>query len=210
MPSAEQILQQLSLLANSARGVALFWHLAILLMLLGLAVTRKSPRMPLAAAVAVGPIISACVLAVTVRNPFNAVLLGLFSIALLVLAARLSAAPIERGPLWSGTLGAASVAYGLVYPHFIEVRSWTDLWFAPAGVVPCPSLALAIGFGLLAGGFGSRAWSLTAAAAGAFYALFGMFRLGVWLDVGLLIASGALAVRSLRTRRSVNDALRFA
>ena len=60
--------------------------------------------------------------------------------------------------------------------------------------MPCPSLALAVGLGLLADGFGSRAWPAVASAVGAFYALFGMLHLGVWLDTGLLLASVALAV----------------
>ena len=49
-----------------------------------------------------------------------------------------------------------------------------------------------VGFGLVSSGLGSRAWSLTVASLCAFYALWGMFGLGVWLDSGLLLAAAAL------------------
>jgi hypothetical protein len=66
-----------------------------------------------------------------------------------------------------------------------------------------PSLSVAIGVAIPAGGFGSRPWSLVLAALGFFYAAFGTLRLGVWLDRGLLLASVALIVvtRPARPRR---------
>jgi hypothetical protein len=51
---------------------------------------------------------------------------------------------------------------------------------------------VAIGFALLGNGLGSRVWSLTLAAVGLFYGLFGVLRLGVLLDIGLV--GGALAL----------------
>lgn len=38
-----------------------------------------------------------------------------------------------------------------------------------------------------------------------FYALFGMFKLGVWLDAGLLLASLPVALLALSSRRGQRD-----
>ena len=67
------------------------------------------------------------------------------------------------------------------------------------GLIPCPTLSLVIGFTLLAGGFGSKAWSLVLVAAGTFYGLFGVARLGVVLDV--VLAGGALCLLALTQSR---------
>jgi hypothetical protein len=56
-----------------------------------------------------------------------------------------------------------------------------------------------LGFSLLFSGFHSRAWQSIAAAAGLFYALFGVLVLGVWLDLGLLV--GAVAMIILASER---------
>ncbi len=68
---------------------------------------------------------------------------------------------------------------------------------APVGLVPCPTLSVAIGLALLAGGVGPRSWTIVLVALGMFYGLFGLFRLGVVLDTGLVIGALAL-VRTLQ------------
>ena len=49
-----------------------------------------------------------------------------------------------------------------------------------------------LGFALVGNGLGSRVWSLTLAALGLFYGVFGVLRLSVLLDIGLV--GGALAL----------------
>ena len=84
----------------------------------------------------------------------------------------------------------------MVYPHFLEQFSpAVYLVAAPTGLIPCPTLWLVIGFTLLAGGLGSRAWSLVLAVAGAFYACSECARFGVTLDIAL--AAGALCLVAL-------------
>jgi len=64
---------------------------------------------------------------------------------------------------------------------------------------------VAIGFALLGNGLGSRVWSLTLAALGLFYGLFGVLRLGVFLDIGLVggaVTLAALAFHSPAAGRS--------
>ena len=100
--------------------------------------------------------------------------------------------------------GAAMIAFAWTYPHFLAGSSTWYLVAAPLGLVPCPSLAAAIGFALLGGGLGSRASSLTLASLGLFYGLFGVLRLGVLLDVGLVLGAAALSFTALRSRRSAS------
>jgi hypothetical protein len=54
-----------------------------------------------------------------------------------------------------------------------------------------------IGFTLLAGEGLTDGWRTTLFAFGVFYALFGIVRLGVWLDAGLLIGAVTLVVARL-------------
>jgi hypothetical protein len=51
------------------------------------------------------------------------------------------------------------------------------------------------------GGLGSKTWSGALAATGLFYGLFGVIRLGVSLDLGLVGGAAALSVLLLRERR---------
>jgi hypothetical protein len=51
-----------------------------------------------------------------------------------------------------------------------------------------------MGLLLLGDGLHNRVWAWTFAAAGAFYGLFGVIRLGVWMDLVLLGGAAALAV----------------
>jgi hypothetical protein len=68
---------------------------------------------------------------------------------------------------------------------------------APVGLLPCPSIAAAIGFVLLGGGLGSRPYRATLALIGLFYGVFGVMRLKVALDYGLVAASLQLGVTAL-------------
>jgi hypothetical protein len=78
------------------------------------------------------------------------------------------------------------------------------LWYlysGPLGVLPCPTLAFAIGVALLADGVGSRAWAALLAVVGLFYGTVGLAKLGVWLDAGLVIGAAGLATHTLTAAR---------
>jgi hypothetical protein len=87
----------------------------------------------------------------------------------------------------------------------------TYLYASPFGILPCPTLSTVIGLTIISSNFSSVAWSAALAAAAVVYGAIGVFRLGVVLDAGLLLASGALGVavardaalwRSVRADRS--------
>ncbi|MFW5921342.1 MAG: hypothetical protein ACOCUS_05835 [Polyangiales bacterium] len=195
MPGPAETLDGLRRIANDVVWLAIAWHAAIVV---ALAFARGGwrPRKPWAALMLAGPLVSASVLAWIDANPFNGTVLGLVAVATVGIGLSLPREPVEAGARWAWWIGVAMVLFGAVYPHFLEtatVRSY--LIAAPTGLIPCPSLSLVIGFGLMADGLGSRAWSFVLAAAGLFYGLFGVLRLGVYLDVGLLIGAVALAVQ---------------
>ena len=83
-------------------------------------------------------------------------------------------------------------------PHFLIGSPTQYLYAAPVGLVPCPTFALTAGFALLLLDDSARAPRLLVSAVSAFYAVFGVLRLGVVLDIGLLVAAIALARKTQR------------
>lgn len=207
MPSATDILSGLTRIADQAIALAIVWHAVIALTLVALLLGWR-PSRRLAGVLLATPLLSVAVLAAAHGNPFNAALLGLVALLLGAIGLRLGHERVTRRAGWATVAGVVFIAFGWVYPHFLESRSvLTYLYAAPTGLIPCPSLTLVIGFALLSGGLGTRAWALVLASAGAFYGLFGALRLGVWLDVILIAAAAALATQTLATGRLPRRAL---
>lgn len=198
MPEPNEILRSLSAISNSQRGLAIIWHVLLAGLVLAL-VFGWRPTKRLGAAALALPLLSVGVVAWLYENPFNGTVFVSAALALAVIGIRLPAVRAERPPVWASVIGVGMVAFGWVYPHFLEDASWTAyLYRAPTGLVPCPTLSLVVGFALLANGFSSRLWSIVLGILGAFYALFGALRLGVTIDFGLLIGAAVL----LALRRS--------
>jgi hypothetical protein len=196
MPSPTEILAGLALIANHSVAIAIAWHLVIAAALVALAAGWR-PSSRLGMRLCSLPVASAAIVAIVYRNPFNGIVLGFSSIALWFMATR-DRGPIHGGPLWTRVIGTSAIAFGAFYPHFLEGSVARYVYAAPVGLIPCPTLALTTGFALLAGGFGSRRWSLVLAAIGSFFGIFGILRLGVALDIGLVAAAGALAAVASR------------
>jgi hypothetical protein len=135
-------------------------------------------------------------------NVFNGAAFTATTIALVALADRDGDAAVGHARGWARACGAAMIAFGWLYPHFLGGGALAYAYAAPLGLVPCPSLAMAMGLALVAGGDGARAWRLTLAGVGAFYGLFGTLRLGVAIDVGLVAGAGALALAALARPRA--------
>lgn len=197
MPTSTEILAGLTRIANDALPIAIIWHLMLaagFVALLG----GWRPSNRTGAVLATLPVASAALLAALFGNPFNALVLGATTTALLLIALRLDARPIEISRSWTLAAAVVVLVFGWFYPHFLsEHPLWTYAYGAPVGLVPCPSLSVAISLGLLATGFHSRAWSTVLAFVGLFYALFGALRLGVVLDLGLLAGSMSLLALAL-------------
>lgn len=201
MPTSAEILQVLTAISNEQKTVAIIWHgliaVSILGIILGCRPTRKQGAIALTF-----PLLSVSALAWLYGNPFNGAIFLLIALVLAILGSRLPATSVEKAPLWAMGFGALMIVFGWVYPHFLTGASWLEYFFrAPTGLIPCPTISLVIGFALLAKGFSSRAWSNVLGASGIFYGLFGALRLGVTLDMGLIIGAAALILLANRRWR---------
>jgi hypothetical protein len=189
MPTSEQILGGLREIANQWQLLALLWHGYFAVLAVGL-LLGVHPSKRLAGILLGLPLFSVSVLAWTAANPFNGSLFALAGIALVAIATRLPDERVLIAPFWRVSAGVFMFLFGWVYPHFLDTSSFVPyLYAAPTGLVPCPTLSIVIGLSLMIGGLNSRAWSLGLGAMGIFYGIFGVLRLGVTIDVILLLGA---------------------
>jgi hypothetical protein len=197
MPEPAKILEGLEAIANELWPVAVLWHVLAAAALIAV-VGGWRPSRRLIAVLLVLPVASVAIAAWTGANAFNGLTFAVLALALGGIGLRLPRLPPAPAPAWARLAGIGMAAFGLVYPHFTHTSSPVGyLYAAPTGLVPCPTLSLAIGVTLLADGLGSRAFALALAAAGLFYGILGVARLGVTLDLGLVAGAGLLLARGL-------------
>jgi len=202
MPPAAEITRQIAEAANQWIALSIAWHLVIAVALVALAFGWRPGRR------ATGLLLASLCMSVAAvswltGNPFNGTSFTALTAALAFISLRLPAgAAPARAPIWALIAGSVLLGFGLVYPHFLDGPAAMYLVAAPVGVAPCPSLAVVIGFILLSDGLASRAWCRVLLVAGAFYAIVGVWRLGVMLDVGLVAGTVALGglLATARTR----------
>ena len=194
MPSPEAVLTGLTTTANEWRSVAIVWHVLLAAFALGLlAGWRPSER--LAAALLAAPFLTVSAGAWASDNPFNGTIFALLALVLIGAARRLPRGEVSFAPAPLVAAGASLVLYGSTYPHFLQTGTWTAyLYAAPFGLLPCPTLSVAIGFTLMLGLFRSRLWCWALVAAGIAYGAIGVWRLGVVLDYGLLAGAALLGI----------------
>jgi hypothetical protein len=192
MPRPEVILAGLEVIAQRYALLAIGWRVAILACLVAAAFGWR-PSRRVAAGLLLAPLACVALLALGSGQPFNGIVFSILVAALAWVGLRLTG-PLAPPPgRWSLAAGAAMITLGWAYPHFLAASGrLAPLYAAPTGLVPCPTLALVIGFSLLLGGLGSASWRAILSVSGLFYGVFGAWRLGVRLDV--LLALGALAL----------------
>jgi hypothetical protein len=191
MPSPADLLVQLAAIANGAIAIAIGWHV-VLLAAVGALIAGWRPTRVHARQLIALLFVSVATVGFAYGSYFNAIVfsgvaIGAFALVNRGLAGRVGA------PAWQRWAGCALVGYGWIYPHFLAEPATTYLFAAPVGLLPCPTLSIAIGCALAAG-LAAGAWGLVLALAGMFYGAFGVMRLGVELDVGLLAGATLLAL----------------
>ncbi len=190
MPSAPDILAGLHALANQYYPVAILWH-AVFFLALAALTGKWRPGKRATAIFLCLPLLSVASLAFMTGNPFNGALFGLMTVMVFAFGMRMDSTPVAFSDQRGMIAGIIMLAYGLVYPHFLQADNLVTYLFAsPAGLIPCPTIAVVMGFLLLLRGLGSRGIRMTVVAFGLLYGLIGVLWLGVWLDGGLL--AGAL------------------
>jgi hypothetical protein len=196
MPSPNELVADLQAIANEWRAVATAWHLFLVVLLTSLYVGwRPSARLflPLLAM----PVLGVSVVAGVTGNVFNSSVFAVLALTLGALAFTRADDRVRLGTRYAVSIGAALVAFGAAYPHFVVVDTWIAyVYAAPLGIVPCPTLAVVIGMSLMLEGCDSRAWSWMLVGAGLFYATIGVLWLGVMIDAVLFAGAVALAVHA--------------
>jgi hypothetical protein len=196
MPSPEQILAGLKAIANSWTVLAIVWHVyfgAIIAAVVFGALPKKRPT----AFLLVPPLVSVSAAAWNFGNPFNGVVFALIAVLAVVIGIKMQCRKAELAPVWSLLPGVAMFLFGWAYPHFLETSSFVPyLSSAPTGLIPCPTLSIAIGLVLILNGLGSFAFSLLLGIAGLFYGFIGVFRLQVGIDAVLITGAAVLLVRA--------------
>jgi hypothetical protein len=192
MPHPEEVLAGLAAIADRHWFVALAWR-ALLAGALACAWAGWRPSRRTLLRLLAAPLFSVALLAFAARNPFNGAVFAALGFGALAAGARAGGEPVALGDRPAVALGALLLGFGWIYPHFLGGGpTFAALYRAPTGVLPCPTLSVVIGVTAACDGLGPRGWRFALAAAGVFYGAFGAFRLGVRIDLVLLL--GALAL----------------
>src|SRR4051812_1833511 len=117
-----QILHQLTTVSRELSLVAAAWHAFFLVAAIAL-VSGFRPSQRLAARLLLLPLISAGIIADAFGNRFNATVLLLLSLLLLVIAIWIPVDKAIRGPPLATAAGTILVLFALVYPHFLDPTS---------------------------------------------------------------------------------------
>lgn len=187
MPSSAQLLDQLANAAARAALVSMGWHAVLGAVLVAISMGWR-PSGRVAGVVLAASCVSVAVVA-AFGNPFNAMVFGALALVLAATSLRDRTAVSLRFSI----AGAAALAFGWIYPHFVAFPA--NLYAAPVGVVPCATLYVVVGATL--SGFAPRglAFRRIVGLAALVYGVFGVFVLHVWIDLGLVVAH-VLCIRS--------------
>src|SRR5438552_8128056 len=121
MPGPGTILEGLRSIANDGIVVAGVWHLclaaACVALLFGWRPSQRAAATGMAA-----PVASVAVAAFRYDNPFNGIVFAALAAGMLGLAARLERRPVTVRGTASTIVGAVMIAFGWLYPHFLEQR----------------------------------------------------------------------------------------
>lgn len=198
MPDAEEIIQGLFMITNAYTWAAIAWHAFIYLLIAALILKWKPSNRTLSVLLTL-PLLTVSIFAWITGNPFNGSLFLVFAILLIILGLGNPESVVDTGHTWSTVMGILILIFGLLYPHFLDTENYfTYLYAAPTGLIPCPTLSVIIGFAILFKGFQSRAWAWVLVIPGLIYGLIGTFRLQVFLDMVLLLATVILILTTFR------------
>jgi hypothetical protein len=189
------IINGLEAISNHYSYIAVIWHIIFYSLIIAFFL-KWEPTNRLLSVLLVFPIISVAILAWINGNPFNGTAFSILAFLFLFFALKTSNQPLNTSQIIYQVVGILLIIYGLVYPHFIETNTiFQYLYASPIGLVPCPTLSVIIGFILLFNGFGLQSIHLVFIIFGLFYGLFGALKLGVYLDLGLIIGSVTLLIK---------------
>jgi hypothetical protein len=196
------ILDGLAATAERWRDLAVVWHVLAASFLTGLVVGWR-PSRRFAGLLLATPLAGVSVLTWASGNPFNGMMFAILTAVVACLAIRLSRGVSRIGQVSLLVPGTLLIAFGWVYPHFLQAPTWTTyLYAAPLGLLPCPTLSAVLGVLLVLNLLDSRALPIMIAAAGVLYGLIGAVHLGVSLDAILLAGAVWTGLAALRLKET--------
>jgi hypothetical protein len=202
MPKTEEILNGLQKIVNEYSTIAIICHVIFYALIVAL-IFKWLPTNRLFGLLICIPVISVAILAILSGNPFNGILFSLLAVLLLIFGLRATGQPIQTSQMAFMAIGILMIVFGLLYPHFITADSFLKyLYASPVGLIPCPTLSIIIGFLLLYNGFGSQSVTLSLVIFGLFYGIFGVLKLGVYLDIFLIFGTASLLIKYIMTLRA--------
>jgi hypothetical protein len=205
MPTSEVILNGLSDIANNYACIAIIWH-AIIYICIILLIIGFRPSIRVVSLILISPLLSVCLFALLAKNPFNMIIFLISSVFLVITGIKLSKEKIEIIRDRNFILGIILLIYGLVYPHFLlDNPLYAYIYSAPTGLIPCPTLSVVIGFSLIFNCLHSKKWITILSILGLFYGIFGVIRLKVYLDIGLILGTLALLINLFDKRQQAGD-----
>lgn len=202
MQKSEEIINGLIAIVNEYSTIAMIWHAAFYILIAAL-MAKWRPSNKIFGLLISLPLLSVAILAWTGGNPFNGTVFSIAAILILIFGFKADGQPINYSQLIFMIAGILMILFGLVYPHFINPDSIIKyLYASPAGIIPCPTLSVIIGFLLLCNGLGSHSITMTIIVLGLFYGLFGVLKLAVYLDLFLLFGSITLLIKYILSSRT--------
>ena len=198
MRTPAEITRMLEAVSRETRSYSTFMHL-LFLAVIGLGLAAKRMRNTLFSFFIAFLSLSATVIAVMYAIVPNVVIFGTFFA--LILHAWFSKSlnfDFEHIAPVSVSFGTLGLIFGFWYLHWVESPVWLNaLVSSPLGVVNCPTMATICGFCFLSLSRKPRSAMLEATVAlmTLYFGFFGIFKLGAYVDVTLILCALFLIVR---------------
>jgi hypothetical protein len=196
MKSSEDITSMLEGVSMNARNYSVFVHVLFLATVgLGLSISRM--RTVLFSSFIAFLSLSATVVSVLYVIVPNMIIFALFFVLILraYLTKKLNFPLTNIAPV-DLLFGIVGLVFGFWYLHWVETPIWPSaLLFSPLGVVNCPTMLTICGFLCLSQEPRSAALEATVALITLYFGFFGLFRLGAYVDIALIVCALFMIVR---------------
>jgi hypothetical protein len=196
MKTPEAITSMLANISNEVKVYSAFVHI-LFLVLIGLGLLVKKIRNSLFSLFMAFLSLSATIISVNYVIVPNIIIFGMFFVliihAYLTKNLNFDLKNIAALNLFFGILG---LVFGFWYLHWVENPIWLNAFFySPLGVVNCPTMLTICGFLCLSQKPRSAILEIAVALITLYFGFFGIFRLGAYVDVVLIICALFLIVR---------------
>lgn len=186
--NAESILNAINLAANTSLALNFAMHMLVLgtLLTLFFVANSKAKRYVFDGALLILAI-SVVVICIVNGNPFNLVTFAIVTV--------FSAIELQRGKncvskprmSFNSIASFVFILIGLVYPEFVKANAALLPFVSPLGALPCPTFLVILGMLNLLIPNVNRVQFAATTVLGLFYGVTGVFQLGVYLDIALLV-----------------------